>query len=101
MTAVARVSARPEMALWNLGGDLRYRRPAGQAKDDARPVGHPPVGVAEQFHQRGYEKCADHGGVEDDPGGEPDREWLNFIAWARGEHEEGEHQDQRGAGHEL
>lgn len=33
--------------------------------------------------------------VEDDPGGEPDRELLDLEAGARGEHEEGEHQDQR------
>jgi hypothetical protein len=42
-------------ALGALGRDLRCRLPAGDAKNDARPVGHPPVGLAEQSHQRGHE----------------------------------------------
>jgi hypothetical protein len=30
-----------------------------RAEHDARPSGHPPVGVAEQSHQRGHEEGAD------------------------------------------
>ena len=56
---------------------------------------------AEQLHQRRHEQGADDGRVEDDAGGEADAELLDVEAGAAREHEEREHQDQRGAGDEL
>src|SRR3954453_19902716 len=51
----------------------------GEAQACARPVGHPPVGVAEPTHQCGHEQGADDRGVEDDPGGNPDRKGLDLV----------------------
>jgi hypothetical protein len=65
---------RARSALCALGGDLRYRLRARDAKNGPRPLRHPPVGVAEEFHQGRHEEGTDHGGVEDDPRREADRE---------------------------
>ena len=87
-------------ALRRLGRGLRDLFPAyaQNARGARRQV---PVPVSEQFHQRGHEQRADHRGVEDDPGGEADREHLDLVARARREDEEGEHEDERGARDEL
>jgi hypothetical protein len=71
------------------------------AKCNAHPSGHPPVRLGQQAHERRHEQGAEDGGVEDDPRGEADRELLDLEAGTRGEHKEREHEDQRGAGHEL
>src|ERR1051325_11023752 len=78
------------------GHDLRCRLRVRDAKNGACPFGHPPVPVAEEFHQRWDEQGADDGRVEDDPGRQPDRERLDLVTRGRREHEEGEHQDQSG-----
>ena len=41
--------------LRTFGRDRWYGLPGRDPEGDARPVGHPPVGVAEQSHQSGYE----------------------------------------------
>ena len=54
-----------------------------------------------QPHQRRHEQRADDRRVEDDARRETDAELLDVDARARGQHEEREHQDQRGARDEL
>ena len=49
------VSSPAPGVLRTLGRDRWYGLLARDPEGDARPVGHPPVGVAEQSHQSGYE----------------------------------------------
>ena len=64
-------------------------------------IRHPPVGVAEQAHQRRHEQGADERRVEDDAGCEADCEGLELVAGTGREDEEGEHEDEGAAGDEL
>src|SRR4051794_3598303 len=84
---------------WGCGHVLVLR--LRDAEKCPRPVRHPPVRLAEELHQRRDEEGADDSGIEDDPGSEANRERFDLVAGARREHEEREHQDQRGARHEL
>ena len=44
------------------------------AENGAHPLRHPPVRIAEEFHQGRYQEGSDDCGVEDDPGCEADRQ---------------------------
>src|SRR6266516_4065150 len=57
-----------ERTFWWRARDLPCRLSVGNAEKDAGPLGHPPVGVPEQSHQRRHEQGADDRRVEDDPG---------------------------------